>query len=191
MPELSAATKTALTVLHGSRVDLKPFHEEDITEQYLGWLNDPEVNRYLDVRFAPQTAETVLPYVRSFYQDEEKYMWGIHPTVGTGPVGTVTLWHFQRHHGSAVVGLMIGERDEWGRGASPEAISLVLDLAFAKLGLRRVSAETRGPNYGINFTLRRLGFTLEGKRRKALFIPPNEYVDQFAWGILADEWASK
>ncbi len=170
---------------------MRPFQEEDISDRYLGWLNDPEVNRYLDVRFVPQTYETVLPYVRSFYSNSERYFWGIHSNDDTAIIGTATLVNIQREHGTAGLGLMIGQRDYWGSGASAEAIELITGFAFDTLGLRRIGAETRAPNHGMNFTFKRLGFTLEGKRRQAFYIPPGEYVDQYSWGILADEWRAQ
>jgi len=57
--------------LEGARFTLKPFNEEDISPQYIGWLNDPTVNRFLEVRFTHQTFENVLHYVQGFYQEEE------------------------------------------------------------------------------------------------------------------------
>jgi RimJ/RimL family protein N-acetyltransferase len=86
--------------LEGARFTLKPFNEEDISPQYIGWLNDPTVNRFLEVRFTHQTFETVLHYVRGFYQEEEKYMWGIYSNDTDKPIGTATLSAINRIHGS-------------------------------------------------------------------------------------------
>ncbi len=74
--------------LVGPHISLMPFREEDVCERYVAWLNDPQVNRFLEVRFQPQTLETGRTFVRSFYGSVEKYMWGVstndpHELVGT------------------------------------------------------------------------------------------------------------
>ena len=177
--------------LEGKRFALFPFTEQHITESYLRWLNDPGVNRFLEVRFVPQTRETALAYVRSFYGSEEKYMWSVHPRGRAEPIGTSTLAYIARHHGSGVIGLMIGDRSFWGKGASDEAIELIAQFAFERLGLRRLMATSVALNHGMNFTFNRLGFTLEGKLREACCVRPGAYADVFSWGLLAREWKDR
>ncbi|MCC6247256.1 MAG: hypothetical protein IT499_05810, partial [Rubrivivax sp.] len=38
------------SLLRGRRVRLRPFTAADITDAYIGWLNDPEVVRYSNQR---------------------------------------------------------------------------------------------------------------------------------------------
>ncbi len=176
-------------VLAGRNYTLKPFTDTDITDTYLGWLNDPEVNRYLELRFARQTREMATSYVRSFYGGgEEKYMWGITPNGQAHPVGTITLAFINRVHQTGEIGLMIGNRDYWGRGASTEALQLLCEFAFDRVGLRRLVAGTYAPNRGMNFTYKQLGFTMEGRLRSAFFLEPDSYTDGFRWALLKDEW---
>lgn len=179
---------TADSVLAGPNYTLAPITDADITDKYLGWLNDPEVNRYLEVRFTPQTRETALAYVRSFYRDEEKYMWTIRPNGRPEPVGSITLAFFNRTHQTAEIGLMIGNRDYWGRGASTEALGLICEFAFERIGLRRLVAGSYAPNRGMNFTFKQLGFRIEGRLVQAFFLEPDSYVDGVRWGLLRDEW---
>ena len=40
----------------------------------------------------------------------------------------------------------------------------------------------------MNFTFKKMGFTLEGKMRESHYIRPGCYVDGYRWGILAGEW---
>ena len=175
--------------LEGEQYDLLPFTEELISERYIGWLNNPEVNQFLEVRFQTQTQETVRSFVRSFYQETEKYMWGIFPKGEVEPVGTATLQSISRHHGgSGEIGLMIGKKDYWGRGASMEAMKLVMRFGFMELGLRRFTGGCYAPNSGMSFTFKRLGFRLEGKLVKAFAVSSGQYVDGYRWGILREEW---
>jgi len=174
--------------LKTERYTLVPFTEEQITDRYLGWLNDPEVNRFLEVRHEQSTRESTLPFVASFYGPIEKYMWGIHVGGEAEPIGTSTLYDIKRRLGSAEIGLMIGEPDHWGQGASDAAIGMIASFAFDQLGLRRLTASSYTCNHGINFTLRRFGFAVEGRMREAFILSEGRYVDAFRWGLLSAEW---
>ncbi len=39
-------------VLLGERLSLVPFELDHICDRYIEWLNDPDVNQYLEVRFS-------------------------------------------------------------------------------------------------------------------------------------------
>ena len=43
----------------GKTYSLSPLTQDDITEEYIAWLNDPIVNKFLEVRHVNQTIETV------------------------------------------------------------------------------------------------------------------------------------
>ena len=79
---------------------------DHITEEYIGWLNDPEVNQYLEVRFIHQTRATVTGYVESFYGEAEKYIWGIYAGIDQF-IGTATLALINRIHGSGASALRL------------------------------------------------------------------------------------
>jgi len=183
--ELGAATLT------GPHLSLIPFREEDICARYVGWLNDPEVNRFLEVRFHPQTPEMAQAFVRSFYGDVEKYMWGVSLNETRELVGTATLHTIDRHHGSAELGLMIGERTAQGKRTAVEVIELVLTFAFDMLRLRRITGGTYATNHPMNFTFKRVGFRCEAKCLQAYQVSPGTYVDGFRWALLVEEWQAR
>jgi len=154
-----------LTVLTGPKLKLIPFKEEHICDAYIGWLNDLEVNRFLEVRFVHQTRETVLAYVRSFYGDTEKYMWGIYPNDTNRLIGTATLSDINRYHRRGVLGLMIGEKECWGKGYGTEVIKLIVDFAFKKLNLHKVTAGAVADNIGSIKVFQKAGFEIEGRMK--------------------------
>ena len=177
--------------LVGSLFSLIPFKEEHISDRYIGWLNDPEVNRFLEIRYVRQTYDTVLEYVRSFSDSSEKFMWGIYPEGSKDLIGTATLYIIYRQHGMCGIGLMIGDRNFWGGAASTGAIELMAEYAFETLGLRRMHAETYASNLGMNFTFKRMGFALEGRLKKAYSFSPGNYTDAYQWGLLAEDWRAR
>ena len=172
--------------LMGKTYSLSPLTKNNITEEYIAWLNDPIVNKFLEVRHVNQTIKTVTEYIDKFYEDHESYIWGIYSKEDK-LIGTVNLQGIDRYHKLAELGLMIGNTDYWGKSASEEAVSLVLDFAFDTLKLNRVAGGSYSTNIGMNFTFKRLGFTREGVIRK-VFLEGDKYIDGYRWGILSDEW---
>jgi len=134
----------------------KKLTTQDITDNYISWLNDPIINQYLDVRHTKQTKETVSNYVNSFYKEEEKYIWGIYHDEKM--IGTTTLAFFNKEDNSAEIGLMIGDTDYWGKSASDNAFNFILDFSFNKLKKDSITGGAYDENIGIAFTFKKLGF---------------------------------
>ena len=175
-----------LEVLVGSKISLIPFKKESISERYIGWLNDPEVNRFLEVRFVHQTYETVLAYVSSFYGDAEKYMWGVYPNNTDNLIGTATLSNIVRHHGSGIIGLMIGEKEYWGKGYGTEIIKLVVDYAFKKLSLHKVTAGAVAANKSSIKAFQKASFEIEGRAKSHLHLD-GKYYDAVYLGRIKED----
>lgn len=184
-------------ILEGENFQLIPLTEEHISEKYLRWLNDSEINQFLEVRFVRQTRDTIRNYISSFYQDTEsnpsKYIWGIYTKEGDhhSLVGTATLSQINLNHGSAEIGLLVGEKEYWGKNASVQALALVIKFAFETLKLRRLTGGSYAPNHGMNFTFKRLGFRNEAKLVQAFCVGKNTYVDGYRWALLKEEWKDR
>ena len=167
---------------------LSKFTVDDITEDYIDWLNDPKIVNFLEVRFLKQDRETVTSYINSFYKDFEKYLWGVYSKDSSSLVGTINLYNINRYHDSAEISIMIGNDLHWGKGASYSAMCWVINYAFNELNLRKIYGGTYINNLGMNFTLKRLGLSIEAKLREAYYIKKNEYADGLRWGLLKKEW---
>ena len=177
-----------MKIIKGKNYYLSQFSIKDINDEYLSWLNEPEVNKFLEIRFKKQSKNLAIKYINSFYSTEEKYIWGIYCYNSNKLVGTINLWNLNRNHGFAEISLMIGDRSHWGKTAAEESLRLAINFAFFKKKLRRITASSYSLNLGINFTLKKLGFKLEGKLRKNRVFTKNKYDDEYKWGVLLDEW---
>lgn len=150
------------TILTGLRVSLRPFEETDVTLRYLGWLNDPEVTRYLEIGKRPVTRGDAAAYVRRFLHGSTDRLFAIIDRASGRHIGNVALNHVDRRRGTADTGLMIGETSFWGRGYAAEAWGLLLEYAFSTVGLREITAGAVVDHAASIRTLRKLGFRLDG-----------------------------
>jgi len=144
------------------RLCLRPFEEININATYLGWLNDPEVTRFSNQRFYQHTAETCAAYLASFTQDSNSFLL-IEQLGNQRAIGTATVYRNNRH-GTADIGLLLGERCCWGHGYGREAWQAVLDAVLAEDGIRKVTGGTVRPNGAMVRIMEQSGMELEAIR---------------------------
>ena len=113
-------------IIEGARIYLRLLTVADATEQYLGWLHDPEVTRFLTVRHSPPLNLQVL---RDYIESKPGRLFlAIVLKDDDGHRGNIKVGY------SNDVGILIGEKDEWGKGYGTEAIRLLAQYAFSELG---------------------------------------------------------
>lgn len=162
--------------LQGERLHLRAVRPEDANERYVGWLNDPEVNRYLEVRFTRQTLVGVRAYVAEMAEDPSYAFLAIVLNEGDRHVGNIKLGPINSAHRFADIGIVIGEKDCWGQGYATEAISLATRFAFETLDLHRLEAGAYAPNMGSAKAFLKAGWKEEG-REAAKWAVNGEFVD--------------
>lgn len=166
-----------------ARVALRPLTVEDVGPHYVGWLADPEVNRYLESRFAEQTPAVVRAFVEQNTSRDDVLFLAIVDRESGRHIGNVKVGPVHPHHGTADLGILIGEKGYWGKGYATEAIRLATTLAFERPQIRKLTASCYGDNVGSARAFERAGWTREG-RRPAQFLADGEPQDQVLFGIL-------
>jgi RimJ/RimL family protein N-acetyltransferase len=96
-------------------------------------------------------------------------------------IGTLKLSNIRQHHWSCEIGLMIGDKTEWGKGCATEAIVLACRYAFETLKLHRVSAGCYSNNPASARAFTKAGFELEGRLREER-LTPDGWVDTLLLG---------
>ena len=146
------------------RLSLRSLTELDATECYLRWMNDPQVNRYMESRLSKQTHESIREFIRTSNDSSDILLLGIFVVDGRH-IGNIKLGPIHDYHRFAAIGIMIGERDCWGKGYATEAIRAVSRYAFESLNLEKLFAGCYASNQGSYRAFRRAGFILEGRLR--------------------------
>lgn len=177
--------------LHGNRTMLRLIDVEDCTDAYVGWLQDPEVNRYLETRFVDQSLDTIRAFVSHMRASSHSYLFGIFERESRRHVGNVKLGPIEPHHRYADVSYFLGERDAWGKGYATDAVRTATRFGFERLGLHRVQAGFYETNVGSHRVLEKAGFAYEGRLVKKLRQSPDGAWEDHVWfGALADTWSA-
>jgi [ribosomal protein S5]-alanine N-acetyltransferase len=173
--------------LVGARIYLREVRVADVGERYYAWMNDPEITRYLESRFFPQPLEGIEAYVRARSGDRAGVFLAIVLRDGDRHIGNIKLGPVDWIHRLADIGLVIGEKDCWGKGYATEAIRLVTDYAFRMLNLHKVTAGCYATNLGSAQAFQKVGFAIEGVRPRH-FYSEGEYVDHILLGRINPAW---
>lgn len=173
--------------LVGSRLWLRPLVSADADGDYLTWLNDVEVTRFLETGKYPVTREAVVRYIERFQDSTTDLAFAIIDRSSELHIGNVTLNRINWIHRFADTGILIGRKEFWGKGLGFEAWSMLIEYAFNRLGLRRIVAGAIEGNTGSVALLQKLGFKHEGTLRQQAFVD-GAYRDGLWFGLLREEF---
>lgn len=149
-------------VITGERLYLCPFSESDITADYIRWLNDPEVVRFSNQRFRRHDEKSCVDYLRTFANSDNLFL-AVRIADDKRLIGTMTAY-VSSHHGTADMGLLIGERGLWEQGFGLEAWNLLLNHLLQVHRLRKITAGTLRCNVGMTRIMERSGMRMEAVR---------------------------
>ena len=142
----------------GDRIYLRNLSPEESLSHYVDWLNDPDINRYLEARFVSHTADGVADFVRRCNEANDNLLLGMMLRSEDRHVGNIKLGPINPHHCRGDVGLLIGDRSVWGHGIGPEAIRLLTAHALENLNLNKVCAGIYGVNQGSMRAFEKAGY---------------------------------
>ena len=174
-------------MLFSARLVLRAVNADDLNTAYLGWLNDPEVNRYLETRFLPQTIEALQAYWQAHRDDPASPWFAICLASDGRHIGNIKLGPIQWLHRRADLSLFIGDRTCWGQGYATDAIAQVRDWAFRELDLQKLNAGIYAGNIGSRRAFEKCGFELEGCLRQEV-VSAGQRLDVLRLGLPRTNW---
>jgi RimJ/RimL family protein N-acetyltransferase len=171
-------------IIEGERVFLRPFEKGD-AEVYHRWRADGDVAALaglplplslgqIEQRIGDKQADSQYAYVICLREDER-------------PIGEVLLFEVDRLNGSAELGILIGEKEEWGRGYGTDAVNALVDFGFEALRLERIWLEVWTENGRARRAYEKAGFVHEGTLRHDRY-EGGRFTDGHVMSLLRHEW---
>ncbi|MBQ0726651.1 MAG: GNAT family N-acetyltransferase [Thalassobium sp.] len=147
--------------INDNAITVRPFVAKDLTDTYVGWLNDAEVVRFSNQRFISHSKSSCEAFYRSFEHTSACFLAVDHEELGM--IGTMTVY-FNEHHGTADIGILIGERRVWGQGIGLAAWCMIMEALKGVEGLRKITGGTLSCNLSMMSIFRRAGMIEDGIR---------------------------
>lgn len=149
--------------IRGAKVLLRPFCLDDVTDTYIGWLNDPIVVHYSNQRFIAHDRVSCLRYLESFAGTDNLFLSVRRLDTGHA-IGTMTVY-VSSHHGTADAGIMIGDKSVWGGGYGQDAWNTLTNWLLAQCTIRKLTAGALACNAAMIRVMEKSGMQLEAVRK--------------------------
>lgn len=175
--------------IESARVSLRPVSEADLPS-LLTILSDAEVVKHLGHAPWQTIADAEAWFARiSKHVAAGSALEFVIVEKQTGKcIGRCGLFDYNATDALASVGYILG-RAHWRQGFMREALTSLIDCAFAELGLRRLEAKIEAPNSASLALPRRLRFTKEGTLRER-WMDEGGPIDAEVFGLLKHEWCA-
>jgi ribosomal-protein-alanine N-acetyltransferase len=147
-------------ILRSKRLILEPMSLSHLSQEYVNWLNDPEVNFYLDSG-GGYTLEKLAEFLRDV-ENKNILFWAIHLEHNHKHIGNIKIDPVNLKHGLCEYGILLGEKSEWGKGFAKEASLRVIDYCFNTLNFRKMTLGVVEDNVNAVRLYKNIGFIIEG-----------------------------
>lgn len=160
-------------------------------ETIRGWLNDPEVYRYLMVGHTPITKEDEHRYYEANESGSSNTQnFEIHVAEDGRYIGNIGLKEIHPVHRRAELGIAIGSKQDWGKGFGFDAIVTCLRYAFDTRGLHTVRISAHADHARALDLYRRVGFVEVGRQRETVF-REGRFVDLVVLDVTESEFRER
>ena len=144
--------------ISGSLVRIREKRTEDIPDEY-AWRVDEELSRLDATRPLTMSYEDFFRYTREEIQFQSyrskrlavDTLEGLH-------IGNVMYYDFNKKNAEVELGIMIGDKDYWGKGYGTDIVVTLLNYLFTVLAMKRVYLHTLAWNYRAQASFTKSGF---------------------------------
>jgi len=172
-------------------VYLHGLSEEKLPVTYLDWLNDREVTQYMERCYFPTTAEDARKYIRKC-NDGNNLLLNIVAAQDDRDIGNIRLGPIYWIQRQADINILIGDHDYRRKEdhTVQAAIELVLEYAFMRLGLVKVSVSIIEDDTESIHLYEKLGFRKEAILRRHTFLD-GVFHNVFLYGLLDENFTNQ
>ena len=185
--------KNASLKIAGKQIYLKEFTEENLYDpKYAKWLKDIEVVKTIGRAeyLKPFQFSEIENYVKRLWESKNDCFFAIYYRKNQEFIGTLKIGSIDWYNRVADIGIMIGNRNYWGKGLAKDAVSSASNYAFKYLGMRKLIGGCLKTNIAMCKCFEEVGFRREGNRKQQIFFE-GKYVDHVIYGMLKEEFYDK
>jgi ribosomal-protein-alanine N-acetyltransferase len=129
-----------MKLLKSKNLFFNELETSDVSQKYVDWLNNSEVNQFLEARHSKNDFNSCVEYVKNMKQSKNDYLFGIFENEKNLHIGNTKLTISHLKEKIAHLGIFIGEKSYQGKGYATESIDVITQFALKELNLNRVKA---------------------------------------------------
>jgi len=171
--------------LEGENIYLRNLELNDLSNNYLSWLNDQKASLQNSHALFPYTINQIKAYIESTFQNRNLIVLAIVVKEKNIHIGNISLQNINWINRNAEYAILLGNKNYWRKGIAFEASELIIRHGFNNLNLHRIYCGTTSENIGMNKLANKLNMKKEGIRCDA-FYKNGKYIDIIEYGLLAN-----
>ena len=147
--------------LESDRLYYEPLTLRHLSKEYVAWLNDNEVYKYLETG-----GNYTIEKLEQFLMDQEKkniLFWAILKKDSNIHIGNIKIDPIDTKRNSGEYGILMGNKNEWGKGFAKEASETIIKHCFDDLKLSKITLGVVEDNINAVKLYEKLGFTTYDK----------------------------
>lgn len=147
--------------LESERLLLEPLGTSHYSDIYLNWLNDPEVNKYLESK---ECNEKMLSDYLEEIERKQILSWAILVKANEKQhIGNIKIDPINYTHKFAEYGILIGDKEAWGKGYAKEGSMRIIRYVFEEIiFLRKITLGVVEANRSALELYKKMDFEIEG-----------------------------
>jgi len=174
--------------IKGDNVYLRPLDVEDLEGDYIQWINDQEVTKYLDRPF-PVTKEELENYLKSIHNDPNSIFFAVIEKTSNKHVGNLKIGPIDWIHRRTGFGRILS-KEVWGKKYGSEIVKLMIVYIFDQLNLNRILEHNVADNKSAIKSNEKAGLDIEGTIKEYVFAD-GKYCDVVIVGLTRSRYLEK
>jgi ribosomal-protein-alanine N-acetyltransferase len=149
----------------GQKIDLIPFDQQFVGQRYLSWVHDQEVTKYLIQPSKKLTLQDLQEYVEILKASPDDYFFAIVYQELNLHIGNLRVGPISWDNSDTRFGIMIGDKNFYGKGLATEALELTLKFVFTILKLKKFTLEVPSLNIAACKVYEKIGMKIIGNKK--------------------------
>ena len=135
-------------MLENEIILLRAFEEKDL-EKWTSWFNDRETTLFMNKRVFPNTLVQQKKHLDNSKVDKNNLQFAIVlKDEEKSLIGSIGIHKIDWVHRTGDISILIGEKIGLGKGIGKEAIKILVNHAFLKMNLKKITAGMWSENIG-------------------------------------------
>ncbi len=161
-------------VLETGRLVCEPLTSKHSSKVYVNWMNDPAVIKFM-LSGGNYTIDLLNEYLLKI-ENKNIYAWAIKLKSNKKHIGNIKIDPINYKHLFGEFGIMIGDKNEWGKGYARESSQTIINFCFNNLGLKKINLGLFSKHDQAFNLYKKIGFNTE-KIKKNYFKTENGCFD--------------
>lgn len=163
---------------YGEKVCLRAYRDEDILKA-ISFINDRELKKFLTKQIPfPTTIWEEEEWIQSQRGDESgEYNFAIEDIKTKKYIGGCGIHKVNWVARVAEVGIMIGDKNYWGKGYGTDAMKVLMKFVFEEMNMNKIRLSTFSFNERAIKCYKKCGYEVEGVLKNEVF-KEGKYYDE-------------